>query len=195
MFTLICSSSSFSNVRMIINRISSGSGLSVATCDQKTTVFFTDWYNLGRICLHIHTKRRERKGLTEVWTSNTDGMREKIRGKKMNQKLWVIVPAQCTQLSIVQVLRASAITAQLMPVAWLQSQLGITTLGPVQKRGEKKKGRRDGNWILAVSERRKRVRVEGCMKSMKAAECELRFAPWPSQSVVFIYLYLWLTPF
>lgn len=38
------------------------------------------------------------------------------RGEK-KKKLRVIVPAQCTQLSIVQVLRASAITAQLMPVA------------------------------------------------------------------------------
>lgn len=50
----------------------------------------------------------------------------------MNQKLRVIVPAQCTQLSIVQVLRASAITAQLMPVAWLRFQHRITALGPVQ---------------------------------------------------------------
>lgn len=67
--------------------------------------------------------------------------------EKMNQKLWVIVPAQCTQLSIVQVLRASAITAQLMPVAWLQLELRITTLGPVQ---EEKKQRRAGNWIHAA---------------------------------------------
>lgn len=54
------------------------------------------------------------------------------------KKLWVIVPAQCTQLNIVQVLRASAITAQLMPVAWLRLQLRITMLGPEQG-GEKKK--------------------------------------------------------
>lgn len=68
---------------------------------------------------HTHTRtHREEKGrLIEVSESNTDGMRGKKLGEKMNQKLWVIVPAQCTQLSIVQVLRASAITAQLMPVA------------------------------------------------------------------------------
>lgn len=57
----------------------------------------------------VHTGVKGR--LMEVLECNTDGMRG---GKK---KLRVIVPAQCTQLSIVQVLRASAITAQLMPVA------------------------------------------------------------------------------
>lgn len=64
-----------------------------------------------------HTQRGKKGWLIEVSESNTDGMRGKKLGEKMNQKLWVIVPAQCTQLSIVQVLRASAITAQLMPVA------------------------------------------------------------------------------
>lgn len=54
----------------------------------------------------------------------------------MNQKLRVIVPAQCTQLSIVQVLRASAITAQLMPLVWLQLELRITTQGLIQKEGK-----------------------------------------------------------
>lgn len=58
-----------------------------------------------------HLQHKLVKGrLIEVLESNTDGMRG---GKKLR----VIVPAQCTQLSIVQVLRASAITAQLMPVA------------------------------------------------------------------------------
>lgn len=63
------------------------------------------------------THTEEKRGLIVVHERNIDGMREKKLGEKMNQKLWVIVPAQCTQLSIVQVLRASAITAQLMPVA------------------------------------------------------------------------------
>lgn len=60
----------------------------------------------------------------EVWESTYGwNVKEEISGGRsggvggVNQKLWVIVPAQCTQLSIVQVLRASAITAQLMPVA------------------------------------------------------------------------------
>lgn len=109
----------------------------------------------------------------------------------MNQKLWVIVPAQCTQLSIVQVLRASAITAQLMPGAWLQSQLRITTQGPVQKGGGKKQEEMVIEFLLYLREERS-GKLCG---SMKATECELRFAPWPFQSVVFIYLYLWLTPF
>lgn len=97
-----------------------------------------------------HRERKRR--LIVVHECNIDGMREKKLGEKMNQKLWVIVPAQCTQLSIVQVLRASAITAQLMPVAWLWLQLRITTLGPVQKK------RRAVNWIPAVSVRRTWVR-------------------------------------
>lgn len=45
------------------------------------------------------------------------GVGEQYRWNERGKKLRVIVPAQCTQLSIVQVLRASAITAQLMPVA------------------------------------------------------------------------------
>lgn len=62
----------------------------------------------------------------------------------MNQKLRVIVPAQCTQLSIVQVLRASAITAQLMPVAWLRFQHRITALGPVRGGGGVEEEKEEG---------------------------------------------------
>lgn len=76
--------------------------------------------NLGHkhTCITTHTNTHRKRGLIVAHECNVDGMREKKKlGEKMNQKLWVIVPAQCTQLSIVQVLRASAITAQLMPVA------------------------------------------------------------------------------
>lgn len=133
--------------------------------------------------------------MTEVWevceTVIQMEWEKKIRGEKMNQKLWVIVPAQCTQLSIVQVLRASAITAQLMPVAWLQLQLRITTRGPVQKGGGKK-GRRAGNWILAVSERRTRVRVEGCEKVWKPLNVSRDLLlVYLNQSSLSIYIYDW----
>lgn len=130
--------------------------------DSKWTVS-EDCINLR--CTHMVTHTEEKGRLIEVWESNTDGMRRKKLEEKMNQKLWVIVPAQCTQLSIVQVPRASAITAQLMPVVWLRLQLRITALDPVQKEEKKKKkGRRAGNWIPAASEKRTRVRVANCRK-------------------------------
>lgn len=88
-----------------------------------------------------HTSEREPDG----------GVGVQYRWKERGKKLRVIVPAQCTQLSIVQVLRASAITAQLMPVAWLRLQLRITTLG-LEQGGEKRK--RADNWIPAVSVRK-----------------------------------------
>lgn len=95
--------------------------------------------HLHPVLVHTGVKGR----LMEVLECNTDG-------KRGGKKLRVIVPAQCTQLSIVQVLRALAITAQLMPVAWLRFQLRITTPGPEQG-GEKRK--RADNWIPAVSAR------------------------------------------
>lgn len=127
---------------------------------------------------HTNTHTEEKGRLIEVSESNTDGMRGKKLGEKMNQKLWVIVPAQCTQLSIVQVLRASAITAQLMPVAWLRLQLRITTLGPVQK---EKKWRAGNSWCI-------------CEETM--SECGRLKKVWKRQNLSWdiIYLcYLWLT--
>lgn len=88
------------------------------------------WLKILATSAEKHTEERK----SGWWRCGRDGMRgKKLRKKKINQKLRVIVPAQCTQLSIVQVLRASAITAQLMPLVWLQ----LTTRGPTRKEKNK----------------------------------------------------------